>query len=178
MDQKWQKAKWCQKDRNRRLRWIWRTRSGLTFLYIFHLDSLHTWIKTNVNRFVNSSIQASRSYFNLTCEYDLYTCSLSPVEEWKRREAEFSQKWSRDRGLGRIAQFVQCSKNLSSLGFSPSSTLFPTLPFIPIVIMHFYSICNLFFSLSINFLAGIWCCDESINSSYSFLQWYICIELE
>ena len=41
-------------------------------------------------------------------------------------------------------------------------------PFIPIVIMLFYSICKLLFSLCTIFLARIWCCDKSINLLYSF----------
>ena len=97
-------------------------------------------------------------------------CSLSPAEEWKWREAKFSQKWSRDRGLGMIAQFVQCSKNFFSLGCLTSSTLFPTLP--PLHSNCYNAVLlsmqvNLF-SLCTNFLAGIWCCDKSINLLYSF----------
>ena len=41
-------------------------------------------------------------------------------------------------------------------------------PFIPIIIMHFFSICKLLFNLCVNFLVGIWCCDKSINLSYGF----------
>ena len=96
-------------------------------------------------------------------------CGLSPAEEWKKREAKFSQKWSRERGLGRIAQLVQCSKNFSSLGCSTCSTLLPTLP--PL----YSTYCNAFllnmqviFSLCTNFLVGIWYCDKSINLSYGF----------
>ena len=44
----------------------------------------------------------------------------------------------------------------------------PSHPFIPIVTMHFYSICKFFFSLSTNFLTGIWCFDKSINLFHSF----------
>ena len=83
-------------------------------------------------------------------------CSLSPAEEWKRREVEFSQKWSRDRGLGRIAQFVQCSKNF----------LRPSHPFIPIVIMLFYSICKLYFQPLHKFFSWNLICDKSINLNY------------
>ena len=44
----------------------------------------------------------------------------------------------------------------------------PSQPFIPIIVMHFFSICKLFFNLCTNFFAGIWCCDKSINLSYGF----------
>ena len=95
-------------------------------------------------------------------------CSLSPAEEWKRREAEFSQKWSCDRGLGRIATFQRIFPPLGVQQVQLCSQ--PSHPFIPIVIMHFNSICKLFFSLRTNVLAGIWCCDKSINLLHIFAE--------
>ena len=44
----------------------------------------------------------------------------------------------------------------------------PSHPFISIVIMLFYSLCKLLLSLCTILLAGIWCCDKSINLLYSF----------
>ena len=93
----------------------------------------------------------------------------SPAEEWKRREVKFSQKWSRDRVLGTIAQFVQCSKNFFSLGCSTSSTLFPTLPS-----LHSNSYNTVLLNMQVivqplhKFLAGIWCCDKSTNLLFHF----------
>ena len=114
-------------------------------------------------------LKATVYNFNIAAIGRWLYCSLSLAEEWKRREAKFSQKWSRDRGLGRIVQFVQCSKNFPHLGVQHVQLFSqPSHPFIPIIMMHVFYICKLFFSLCTNLLVGIWCCDNSINLSYGF----------